>query len=134
MSVDLREIFHSFTPEGTYLSGEPYGTGHIHDTYRIITAEKDRDDYIVQILNNRIFKNIAELQQNIERVTVHLRKKLEQIPGSDIKRECLRLIPSKEGKSWIKDANGSYWRMYIFISNHRSLPSRVLSPTPAKTE
>lgn len=120
MPVDLREIFNSFTPEGTYHSGGPYGTGHIHDTFRIQTAEKDRDDYILQRLNNRIFKNIAELQHNIERVTVHLRKKLEKIPGSNIKRECLQLIPSKEGKSWIRDDNGSYWRMYIFISNHRS--------------
>jgi hypothetical protein len=120
MSADLKEIFNSFTPEGTYYKGGPYGTGHIHDTFRIETAEKDKDDYILQRLNNRIFKNIAELQHNIERVTVHLRKKLEKIPGSDIKRECLRLIPTKEGESWIIDGNGSYWRMYIFISNHRS--------------
>jgi len=121
MEHNLREIFESFEADGTFLKGEPYGSGHIHDTFRIETAEKNRDDYILQRLNNKIFKNIPQLQNNIERVTVHLREKLRKIPGSDLKRETLQLIPSRnEGKSWIVDRNGSFWRMYIFISNHRS--------------
>jgi Ser/Thr protein kinase RdoA (MazF antagonist) len=102
------------------MSGEPYGSGHIHDTFRIETAENEKDDYILQRLNNRIFKNIPELQHNIERVTVHLRNRLREIPGSDIKRECLSLIPSLDGKTWIVDNDGNYWRMYIFISRHHS--------------
>lgn len=92
MDYNLKEIFECFEAEGTFLKGEPYGSGHIHDTFRIETIEKDRDDYILQRLNNKIFKNIPELQNNIERVTVHLRNKLRGIPGSDIKRECLNLI------------------------------------------
>ena len=120
MGVTLEEIFDSFKADGSYLSGEPYGSGHIHDTFRVETAEKDKDDYILQKLNNKVFKNIPELQNNIERVTIHLKNKLSQIPGSDIKRECLSLIPSKEGKSWIVDKEGNFWRMYIFISRHHS--------------
>ena len=120
MEYNLKEIFDSFTPDGTYLTGEPYGSGHIHDTFRVETKEKDKDDYILQRLNNKIFKNIPELQHNIERVTIHLRNKIEAIPGSNVKRECLRLIPAHDGKSWIIDKDGNYWRMYIFISNHRS--------------
>jgi hypothetical protein len=120
MGYDLKEIFEHFVTDGTYLNGGPYGSGHIHDTFRIETAEADKDDYILQRLNNKIFKNIPELQNNIERVTVHLRDKLCAIPGSEIKRECLRLIPSREEKTWIIDNEGNYWRMYIFISRHHS--------------
>jgi len=120
MHHDLREIFDYFTADGTFLNGEPYGSGHIHDTYRVVTAEQHKDNYILQRLNNKIFKNIPELQNNIERVTGHLNMKLKSIPGSDVKRECLTLIPSKDGKSWIIDDDGNFWRMYIFISNHRS--------------
>jgi thiamine kinase-like enzyme len=120
MGYNLKDIFELFVADGTFLNGEPYGSGHIHDTFRIETAEKDKDDYILQRLNNRVFKNIPELQQNIERVTVHLKNKLRTKPGSDIKRECLSLIPSRDGKSWIVDNEGNYWRMYIFISNHHS--------------
>jgi Ser/Thr protein kinase RdoA (MazF antagonist) len=32
----------------------------------------------------------------------------------------MHLIPSKDGKTWIADAEGNFWRMYIFISNHHS--------------
>jgi len=120
LGSNLEEIFGCFRTEGTFLKGEPCGSGHIHDTFRIETAEKDRDDYILQRLNNKIFRNIPQLQNNIQRVTIHLRKKLEQIPGSDIKRECLQLLPALDGTTWICDKAGSYWRMYIFISNHRS--------------
>jgi Ser/Thr protein kinase RdoA (MazF antagonist) len=120
MENNLEDIYNCFITDGTFLKGEPYGSGHIHDTFRIETLEEDRDDYILQRLNNKIFRNIPELQENIERVTVHLKKKISVIPGSDIKRECLSLIPSKDKKSWIVDKSGNYWRMYIFISNHRS--------------
>jgi Ser/Thr protein kinase RdoA (MazF antagonist) len=116
----LKEIYEYFEADGTFHDGEPYGSGHIHDTFRIRTVEAEKDDYILQRLNNRIFKNIPELQNNIERVTVHLRNKLKAIPGSDIKRECLSLIASKSGKTWIIDKEGNYWRMYIFISRHHS--------------
>jgi hypothetical protein len=120
MGYNLKEIFGQFDADGTFLKGEPYGSGHIHDTFRIETSETDKDDYILQRLNNKIFKNIPELQHNIERVTVHLRNKLEKLPGANIKRECLRLISSRDGKTWIVDDEGNFWRMYIFISNHHS--------------
>jgi hypothetical protein len=120
MVNNQKEIFSYFDADGTFLGSEPYGSGHIHDTFRISTLEKDKDDYILQRLNNKVFKNIPELQDNIERVTVHLRNKILAIQGSDIKRECLCLIPSRDGKSWIIDNEGNYWRMYIFISGHRS--------------
>ena len=120
MGYNLKEIFELFVADGTFLNGEPYGSGHIHDTFRIVTVENDKDDYILQRLNNKIFKNIPELQHNIERVTVHLRNKLSIVPGSDVKRECLSLVPSRDGKSWIIDDEHNYWRMYIFISNHYS--------------
>jgi len=120
MSYDLKDIYRQFSVNGTFLKGEPFGSGHIHDTFRVETAEEDKDDYILQRLNSKIFTNIPALQNNIERVTVHLRNKLKNIPGSDIKRECLTLVPSKDGKTWITDENGNFWRMYIFISRHHS--------------
>jgi thiamine kinase-like enzyme len=120
MDLLLKEVYDQFDTTGTFLRGTPYGSGHIHDTYLIETSETDQDNYILQRLNNRIFKNIPGLQHNIERVTVHLRNKISQRQGSDVKRECLTLIRSKEGKTWITDSSGGYWRMYIFIRDHRS--------------
>ncbi len=118
--LDLKKIFSCFQADGTYLEGGSYGSGHIHDTFRVKTAEPDKDDYILQRLNNRVFKNIPILQNNIERVTEHLHRKYLEIPGSNVKRECLTLIPAKDGKSWIEDEEGKFWRMYIFITDHKS--------------
>lgn len=120
MNWDIKSIFDLFDTKGTFLKGEPYGSGHIHDTFRIETTEPDIDNYILQRLNNKVFKNIPQLQQNIERVTVHLRNKISLVPGSDIKRECLNLVPSHSGGSWIQDRDGNFWRIYIFIKDHRS--------------
>ncbi len=120
MDHNLKEIFDCFSTGSTFLKGESFGSGHIHETYFIESAGKDTDNYILQKLNNKVFRNIPELQENVERVTVHLHRKISSIPGSDIKRECLHMIPAKDGKSWITDEYSNFWRMFVFIANHRS--------------
>ncbi len=120
MKHDIREIFSFFDTEGTFSDAVTCGSGHIHDTYRIINTEKDKDDYILQRINNNVFRKVPELQQNIERVTRHIQFRLSQIPGSDIKRESLTLIRTKKGGSWIKDEDNNYWRLFIYIADHRS--------------
>jgi Ser/Thr protein kinase RdoA (MazF antagonist) len=120
MKHDLKKIYDSFLADGSFSDAVSYGSGHIHDTFRVETSEKDKDDYILQRLNNKVFRNIPELQENIERVTNHLHRKLLTVPGSDIKRECLTLIQAKNGKSWMEDKEGNFWRMFVFISNHKS--------------
>ncbi len=120
MSFNLKEVYNLFQTDGTFQSGATFGSGHIHDTFKIVTAETEKDDYILQRLNNKIFRNIPELQKNIERVTAHLLDKVRQIPGSNAKRECLQLIFAKDGKSWILDNDGSYWRMFVYITDHKS--------------
>jgi hypothetical protein len=120
MEYNLKKIFDSFISDGSFALALPCGSGHIHDTFLIETSEKDKDNYILQRLNNEVFRNIPELQENIERVTVHMQRKLLLVPGADVKRECLTMVPAKNGKSWIVDEKGNYWRMFIFISDNRS--------------
>jgi hypothetical protein len=121
MEPDLKKIFSRFGAEGSFLEGRQFGPGHIHDTYKIVTAEEASDNYILQRLNSNVFKNIPALQENMERVTTHLAGKIAAIPGSNVKRECLTLIPEREtGRSFIMDDEGRYWRMFIYISDHRS--------------
>jgi Ser/Thr protein kinase RdoA (MazF antagonist) len=120
MKHSLKKIYDSFLADGSFSDARLFGSGHIHDTFLVETLEKDKDSYILQRLNNRIFKNIPELQENIERVTTHIKKKLLLIPGADVKRECLTVIMAKNGKSWVEDDDGSFWRMFIYIPDHRS--------------
>jgi len=78
MKLDFAEIVRHFQFEGNLLEANPYGFGHINDTY---TAWFRRADgvvhrYLLQRINHNVFKNPEELMQNIERVTIHLRKKI----------------------------------------------------------
>ena len=120
-AIDLERIFKRFDTSGSYLKAYPFGTGHIHDTFRIETGTGYRD-YLIQKLNNTIFLDIPGLQDNIYRVTTHIRTKMKCDSESegDIERKCLTVIKSKEGKSWFRDDSDNYWRMFLFIPDHRS--------------
>lgn len=105
-----------FDVPGEYLDGEPYGSGHINDTYACRwRCRGEITRYIVQRLNRHVFANPLELMENVERVTRHLRRKLESVPNARPDRECMTLIYTREGRRCYTDDEGDYWRVYRFI-------------------
>lgn len=100
---------------GEPLSANPFGQGHLHDTF-LVTTEGEGDDYILQRINHKIFRNIEGMMENIAHVTHHLKDKLKNRPHHDPLRESLTLILTRSGDTYLKDAKGNYWRMYLFIS------------------
>lgn len=111
----FNNIVSRFLTEGTVESVEPLGNGLINDTYRVTTTEPDAPDYVLQRINNAIFTDVDLLQHNIEAVTSHIRRKLEAAGTADIDRRVLRFVPTGEGKTYFKDADGTYWRLSVFI-------------------
>jgi hypothetical protein len=120
MSGDLKPVFCAFNAEGDYLRAKKFGSGHIHDTYKIETVGSHSHNYILQRINRVVFNDVETLQRNIEVVTSHIRSKLSVIPGSDPVRQCLSMIPTRSGERWHADQNGNFWRLFIYIENHRS--------------
>lgn len=117
---NLALVVDHFKTEGIVKDIYPYGSGHIHDTFRVEIRASNHPDYILQRINSNIFKNIPALTENIERVTAHLRKKLEKVPESNPEKEVLTVIPTKTNGGYFKDNDGSYWRMYYFLKDTRS--------------
>lgn len=108
-------IASDFRHEGEILSIKPYGDGLINDTFKVTTSG-DGPDYILQRINSSVFKNVGMLQDNIRKVTGHLRKKKAEAEEADIDRKVLRFIDSKNGENYIYDKDtGNYWRMMVFI-------------------
>ena len=71
----MKEIFEAFQFEGSMVSCERYGSGHINETYKLITdGEGGQKEYILQKINHQIFKDVPGLMRNIEGVTTFLRK------------------------------------------------------------
>lgn len=94
--------------------------GIINNSWEV--TDENGETYIVQEINSNIFKDINKLMDNIDRVTTHIKKKLEQ-NGGNIHREVLNIIPCEDKKFYsIQDENGSihYYRAYNFIKNART--------------
>ena len=112
----LKEIVSLFDITGTVGEVKPLGEGLINDTYKVVTVEADKPDYVLQHINNSIFENVGMLMDNILAVTTHIRKKLEAQGTADIDRKVLTFIPLKEGgKYYHLHSDGSYWRIMLFI-------------------
>ena len=104
----------AFSIEGDFLAADPYGSGHINDSYRAVFRRNDcQTSYLLQRINDRIFKNPVTLMENIERVTAHLAAQVSGFP--DRNRRVLTLIPTRSGGVLHVDGNGAYWRAYLFI-------------------
>lgn len=88
---------------------EPYGSGHINDTFLVITDKR----YILQRMNHSIFPLPEELMGNILGVTSFIRRKAEEA-GKDAARASLVVVLTKDGHAFFKDSVGSYWRVYEF--------------------
>ena len=115
---NFSEIISEFKVEGKLVSCERYGEGHINETYlAIIDNNGTRKRYILQKINNRLFKNVDALMNNIRLVTEFNRIKITE-RGGDPDRESLTLIYTKDGKPYCySPAEDGYFRMYIFIEN-----------------
>lgn len=112
------EILSHFPIEGSIGTIAPFGNGHINDTLKI-TNEAGETRYILQRINHLIFTNVKMLQNNIDTVTKHIRKKLEQKREKDIDRKVLTFLPTNDGKLYYFDGE-SYWRVCLFIPRSRS--------------
>jgi hypothetical protein len=112
----VKEVKEQFEILGDFVSAEPYGSGHINDTLRVIINQGGAEvHYIFQRINEKIFKCPPALMENIERVTDHILKKIEAEGDNETTRHTLYLIKAIDGKSYVRDDNGKYWRAYIFI-------------------
>jgi aminoglycoside phosphotransferase (APT) family kinase protein len=109
----------SFEIDGEFIEAQPYGSGHINDTYRLFFKNVGAPFCnILQRINHNIFKNPEALMQNVERVTAHLATIVADEP--DWRRRALRLIPARDGRGWHVDAAGNHWRAYRFIERART--------------
>lgn len=117
MKPNFQDIVRNFEFEGKFKSAEPYGVGHINDTY-IANFQVDSSTrrYILQRINHHVFLYPEGVMSNIKGVTEHLKKKIVAA-GGDPERETLTLIPTLDGEYYIKTDEGDYWRGYIFINN-----------------
>ena len=108
MAIERNAQLARFDTDGTPVRCERYGEGHINRTFLVTTDKGKR--YVLQKINDHVFPDVAGLMENIDAVTKFIRKKTND------PRSTLLLVPTTDGKSWIRDAEGC-WRMLVFAEN-----------------
>lgn len=112
----LRPIAQEFCLEGNLAAVEPFFGGHVNDSYRLQVVGRTGDRrYLLQRINTRVFQRPEALMENIERVTGHIGRRLAAEGRADLDRRVLRLVRTRDGRTWHRTAAGDYWRVYHFI-------------------
>ena len=109
MSDFLAAILANYDLNGHVISCEQFGHGHINKTFLVTNNTGHR--YILQSINNSVFKNIAALMGNIESVTSHLLKQTSN------PRKVLHLVKTKKGNNFLEHTDGSFWRVFRYVEN-----------------
>ena len=91
-------------------SCEPYGNGHINDTFLVVADQR----YVLQRMNTSVFPNPVGLMENIVGVTEHIRQKTESA-GGDVARCSLTVVPTLDGDRFFQDSENGCWRLYDFV-------------------
>lgn len=128
--TDISGLISGFKIDVNIASVHPFGSGHINDSYRIINSDADGADYLLQRVNHHVFQDVPALMQNLQHVTDHLKKKLALKPNAETEKEVLSIIPTKDGRPYLEDEEGNYWRMFLFLKDTRSY-DRVETPKQA---
>lgn len=111
-------LLSAFAMVGTPIAAEPFGSGHINDTYRITTEtpQGEKRMYTLQRINHSVFRKPQLVMDNIERTLAHLEAKAPQFPGV----KTLKLVKTKEQRNCVRTFAGKWWRMYEYIDDVQS--------------
>lgn len=107
--MNMHEIIDQFPFSGKTVLCEQYGSGHINDTYRVVTDTGTQ--YILQRINTYVFPNVKGLMDNIAAVTTYLSARVAT------PREAMTLVATKSGEHYYTDLQGGCWRAYDFVEN-----------------
>lgn len=98
------DIVNNFKIKGKVLNVVPYANGLVNKTFLVVTT---MNKYLLQKINNYVFKDPPKLMANIEKVTSHLKQK---------KCQTLSIIKTKDHKAYYYDEhNKAYYRLYQFL-------------------
>lgn len=106
---NLIQTANRFLLEGEVIKVFPFGSGHINDTYKVETTGPD---YLLQRVNQEVFKNVDGLMENILAVTGFLDENIRKTTSEMV---SLQLVPLKEDDFSYRDSSGNTWRMFHFI-------------------
>ncbi|MFD2157430.1 phosphotransferase enzyme family protein [Rubritalea tangerina] len=112
----IEEISHEFAIAGDFVEGHEINSGHINTTY-LATYRRESGEirrYILQRINEQVFKDPLAVMHNVECVTRHINWKVLRVKR-DLGGQTLNLYPARGGRFYARGEGGGIWRCYNFI-------------------
>ncbi|MFB9844806.1 phosphotransferase enzyme family protein [Mucilaginibacter ginsenosidivorans] len=110
----IYSLISEFKIDAGIASVKPFGSGHINDTYRIVNANINGHDYLLQRVNHHVFKDVPLLMNNLLNVSRHLKQKIRS------EQNVLTIIETRDNRPYFKDDGGNYWRVFYFLKGTKS--------------
>jgi len=121
MTAELEAIGAAFQIPGRFTSASPVKFGHIHDTFEASYLEGETPRrYVHQRLNDRVFRDLEALMDNLVRITSHQWNLLRSEGALDAERRCLQLVFARDGRPFHVAPEGGTWRTFRFLEGSRS--------------
>ena len=122
LKQQLAEICKHFRIPGTLIWYKQKKSGNINTTYEVMMQEETAQGpketgYIVQKINNYVFKNPEAMMNNIDLVTEHILKKKKE-HGVIGRRYRLHFHHTEDGKNYLySEESGEVWRLMNCIED-----------------
>ncbi|MEY3368909.1 MAG: hypothetical protein RI973_2064 [Bacteroidota bacterium] len=121
----MKEIISQFFDYSGFVRCQPFGSGHINDTFRLdVRSEEGSRPWLLQRLNHQVFRQPDVVMENIRLVGEYLSAQ----PAYPLL--VLSPVPTLDGRLLHRDDAGNYWRVFPFFENTISF-DRVETPEQA---
>ncbi|MGJ8758929.1 MAG: phosphotransferase [Polaribacter sp.] len=108
-------IFNEFDHQFNYKSHSELNSGHINDTFLIKTD--GNTNYILQRINQVVFKDVPGLVNNKVLTSNHIRSKCPNASDEVLNKIVLSFIKEKNSNSYYHKEGVNFWNVMIFIDN-----------------
>jgi Ser/Thr protein kinase RdoA (MazF antagonist) len=117
----LHSIAEQFESAGQVVDVQEYGSGNVNDTFLVTLNSGTERQFVLQRINQRVFRRPELIVLNIRTFTRHVTERLRREPMEPSRRwQMPRLIPAKDGHDFFVDPEGAFWRAISFIPGSKS--------------
>lgn len=109
---EIKQVLDYYELPGFYSGHEPLVNGHINETYRLsLTDDQQVYPYILQKINNYVFREPVKVMDNIREINRHL-------AGRQSGQDCaiISFLDNRSGSNFTC-LDGQYWRICQYVEN-----------------
>ncbi|MFV1994360.1 MAG: aminoglycoside phosphotransferase, partial [Verrucomicrobiales bacterium] len=120
--MSAESIASEFEVPGRVVTLLSIDSGNVNDTFRVISRTTfSEEQFILQRINRTVFPEPAKVMANMKAITDHAHQRIKaEIDLADRIWQLPRVIPARDGRDFVIDEDGEYWRALSLIASATS--------------